>query len=50
MRVICSLCGKVIKDDDGKGGWDSHGICLTCKDIYYPSRKEDPKSPARKAE
>lgn len=30
MRTICSWCGAVIREEDGTGGKDSHGICINC--------------------
>ena len=36
MRVICAWCKKIIKDDDGSGLPDSHGICPGCQEQYYP--------------
>ena len=35
MRVICCYCGKVIKEDDGNGGLDSHGACEDCLKIQF---------------
>jgi hypothetical protein len=36
MRVICAWCNLVIREDDGSGLPDSHGLCPKCRDIYYP--------------
>jgi hypothetical protein len=32
MRTLCSWCSAVIREDDGTGGKDSHGICEKCAD------------------
>ncbi|MBM4274301.1 MAG: hypothetical protein FJ134_07560 [Deltaproteobacteria bacterium] len=30
MRTLCAWCEVVLKEEDGSGGLDSHGICPLC--------------------
>ncbi len=41
MKVFCAWCKCLLKPDDGSGLPDSHGICLSCKDIIYPRKDTD---------
>lgn len=36
MKIICAWCQSIIREEDGSGEPDSHGICEKCRDIYYP--------------
>lgn len=46
MKVICAWCKGEIKTEDGTGPPDSHGICPSCKERYYPPqpRKQEARS------
>jgi hypothetical protein len=30
MKILCSWCGAVIREEDGSEGLNSHGICQIC--------------------
>jgi hypothetical protein len=30
MKILCSWCGAVIREEDGTEGFNSHGICQEC--------------------
>lgn len=34
MRTICSECKAIIRDEDGEGGLDSHGLCERCAEVW----------------
>jgi DNA repair photolyase len=40
MRTLCSWCNAVIREEDGTGGKDSHGICKLCVEGLENEAKE----------
>lgn len=50
MRIVCTGWYNVhtetkVLRDDGKGGLDSHSICIPCRDKFIallPPKKEEP--------
>ncbi len=41
LRVICAWCGKFLRNLDDCREGVSHGICLECRDKYFPEEKSN---------
>ena len=47
MLVTCAWCGKTIKEDDGTGLPDSHGICEPCANNFYQPQEGETSMPPK---
>ena len=49
MKTVCSVCGKVVKDDGRVDGLISHGVCEECFPEYREEMRKEIEEYKRRA-